>query len=61
MTPVKAINHIGIAVRSIEAQLPFYMGALGAVFEGVEDERFYSHRRQGAASGRHAGLVWLRR
>ncbi len=27
----------------------------------VEDERFYSHRRQGAASGRHAGLVWLRR
>ena len=26
----------------------------------VEDDRFYSHRRQGAASGRHAGLVWLR-
>lgn len=26
----------------------------------VEDERFYSHRRQGAASGRHGGLVWLR-
>jgi len=37
MTPVKAINHIGIAVRSIEAQRPFYEGALGAVFEGVED------------------------
>jgi methylmalonyl-CoA/ethylmalonyl-CoA epimerase len=36
MTPVKAINHIGIAVRSIEAQRPFYEGALGAVFEGVE-------------------------
>ncbi len=26
----------------------------------VEDERFYSYRRQGAASGRHAGLVWVR-
>src|SRR4051794_15497664 len=36
MTPVKAVNHIGIAVRSIEAQRPFYEGALGAVFEGVE-------------------------
>ena len=37
MTPVKAINHIGIAVRSIDAQRPFYEGTLGAVFEGVED------------------------
>jgi methylmalonyl-CoA/ethylmalonyl-CoA epimerase len=37
MTPVKAINHIGIAVRSIEAQRPFYEGTLGAEFEGVED------------------------
>ena len=37
MTPVKAVNHIGIAVRSIEAQRPFYEGALGAVFEGCED------------------------
>jgi methylmalonyl-CoA/ethylmalonyl-CoA epimerase len=37
MTPVKAINHIGIAVRSIEAQRPFYEGTLGAVFEGVEE------------------------
>jgi methylmalonyl-CoA/ethylmalonyl-CoA epimerase len=36
MCPVKAVNHIGIAVRSIEAQRPFYEGALGAVFEGVE-------------------------
>jgi methylmalonyl-CoA/ethylmalonyl-CoA epimerase len=36
MTPVKAINHIGIAVRSIEAQKPFYEETLGAVFEGVE-------------------------
>ena len=26
----------------------------------VEDERFYSYRRQGAEAGRHAGLVWLR-
>src|SRR6516165_5048585 len=37
MTPVKSVNHIGIAVRSIEAQRPFYEGALGAVFEGTED------------------------
>jgi methylmalonyl-CoA/ethylmalonyl-CoA epimerase len=37
VTPVKAVNHIGIAVRSIDAQRPFYEGALGAVFEGVED------------------------
>lgn len=36
MNPVKAINHIGIAVRSIEAQRAFYEGTLGAVFEGTE-------------------------
>ncbi len=36
MTAVQAVNHIGIAVRSIEAQRPFYEGTLGAVFEGVE-------------------------
>ncbi len=37
MTPVKAINHIGIAVRSIEAQRPYYEGTLGGVFEGIEE------------------------
>jgi methylmalonyl-CoA/ethylmalonyl-CoA epimerase len=37
MTPVKSVNHIGIAVRSIDAQRPFYENTLGAVFEGVED------------------------
>ncbi len=36
MTPVKAVNHIGIAVHSIDAQRPFDEGTLGAVFEGVE-------------------------
>jgi methylmalonyl-CoA/ethylmalonyl-CoA epimerase len=36
MTPVKAVNHIGIAVRSIDAQRAFYEGVLGAAFEGVE-------------------------
>lgn len=36
MTPVKAINHIGIAVRSIDAQRGFYEGTLGAVFESIE-------------------------
>jgi methylmalonyl-CoA/ethylmalonyl-CoA epimerase len=37
MTPVKAVNHIGIAVRSIAAQRAFYEGTLGAVFEGTEE------------------------
>jgi methylmalonyl-CoA/ethylmalonyl-CoA epimerase len=37
MRPVKAVNHIGIAVRSIEAQRSYYEGTLGAEFEGVED------------------------
>src|SRR5262249_37846986 len=37
MTPVKAVNHIGIAVRSIEAQRAFYEGTLGAGFESVEE------------------------
>ena len=37
MKPVKAINHIGIAVRSIEAQRPFYEQTLGAVYEGIEE------------------------
>jgi methylmalonyl-CoA/ethylmalonyl-CoA epimerase len=37
MAPVQAVNHIGIAVRSIDAQQPFYEGILGAMFEGVEE------------------------
>jgi methylmalonyl-CoA/ethylmalonyl-CoA epimerase len=37
MNPVKAINHIGIAVRSLDAQRSHYEGTLGAVFEGVEE------------------------
>jgi methylmalonyl-CoA/ethylmalonyl-CoA epimerase len=37
MVPVKAVNHIGIAVRSIADQRPFYEGTLGAAFEGVEE------------------------
>ena len=37
MTPVKSVNHIGIAVRSIAAQRAFYEGTLGAVFEGTEE------------------------
>jgi methylmalonyl-CoA/ethylmalonyl-CoA epimerase len=36
MTPAKAVNHIGIAVRSIDAQRPYYEDTLGALFEGVE-------------------------
>jgi methylmalonyl-CoA/ethylmalonyl-CoA epimerase len=37
MTPVKAFNHVGIAVRSIAEQRPFYEGMLGAEFEGIEE------------------------
>lgn len=36
MTPVKAVHHIGIAVRSIDAQKDYYQNVLGAIFEGVE-------------------------
>lgn len=32
----KAINHIGIAVESIEDQRAFYEGVLGAEYEGTE-------------------------
>lgn len=37
MKPVKAVNHLGIAVRSIEAHKAFYEQTLGATFEGLED------------------------
>ncbi len=33
----KAINHIGIAVRSIDAHRAYYEDVLGARFEGIED------------------------
>jgi methylmalonyl-CoA/ethylmalonyl-CoA epimerase len=36
MIQAKAINHIGIAVKSIDAQRSFYEQTLGATFEGVE-------------------------
>jgi methylmalonyl-CoA/ethylmalonyl-CoA epimerase len=32
----KKINHIGVAVQSIEAAAPFYRDILGMVFEGTE-------------------------
>jgi methylmalonyl-CoA/ethylmalonyl-CoA epimerase len=37
VTSVKSINHIGIAVRSIDAQRTYYEEVLGATFEGVEE------------------------
>ena len=37
MTLAAAIHHIGIAVRSIEAQRSYYEGTLGGVFEGIEE------------------------
>lgn len=36
MINAKAINHIGIAVKSIDAQREFYENVLGATFEGTE-------------------------
>ncbi len=33
----KAVNHIGIAVRSLDAQREFYEGVLGARFDGIEE------------------------
>jgi len=37
MSRVQSLNHVGIAVRSIDAQKSFYEGALGAAFEGLEE------------------------
>jgi len=37
MQPIRAINHIGIAVRSIDQQRPLYEETLGAEFEGIEE------------------------
>ena len=34
---VKSLNHIGIAVGSIDEQKPFYEDSLGMEFEGLED------------------------
>ncbi len=36
MINAKAINHIGIAVKSIDEHRAFYETILGAVFEGIE-------------------------
>jgi methylmalonyl-CoA/ethylmalonyl-CoA epimerase len=37
MKPVKSLNHVGIAVRSIDEQKPYYERELGATFEHIED------------------------
>jgi methylmalonyl-CoA/ethylmalonyl-CoA epimerase len=37
METIKSLNHIGIAVRSIADQRPYYEEALGAEFEGYEE------------------------
>lgn len=36
MVNAKSVNHIGIAVKSIDAHKEFYEKVLGATFEGVE-------------------------
>lgn len=36
MIAARTINHIGIAVRSLDDQRAFYEGVLGARFEGIE-------------------------
>ena len=35
--PTKKINHIGIAVHSLDASIPFYRDQLGMKFEGMEE------------------------
>ncbi len=35
--PVKSLNHVGIAVHSIDEQRAFYEDVLGLEFEGFED------------------------
>ena len=35
--PTKKINHIGIAVHSLDASIPFYRDQLGMNFEGMEE------------------------
>ncbi len=37
MKPVKALNHVGVAVRSIEQQRDYYEKQLVAEFECIED------------------------
>jgi methylmalonyl-CoA/ethylmalonyl-CoA epimerase len=37
MIDAKGVNHIGIAVKSVDAHRQFYEGTLGAVFEGIEE------------------------
>jgi len=37
MQPVKGLNHVGIAVRSIAEQRALYEQTLGACFEGIEE------------------------
>ncbi|MCA9072559.1 MAG: methylmalonyl-CoA epimerase [Planctomycetaceae bacterium] len=37
MKAVKSLNHVGIDVRSIDAQRAFYEETLGMEFEGIED------------------------
>jgi len=37
MKPVKSLNHVGVAVRSIEQQKDFYEQQLGAQFECIEE------------------------
>jgi methylmalonyl-CoA/ethylmalonyl-CoA epimerase len=37
MKAVEGVNHIGIAVRSIDAQRAFYESTLGAAFESIEE------------------------
>ncbi len=34
---VRKIEHIGVAVRSIDAHLPFYRDVLGLPFDGIEE------------------------
>jgi len=41
---LQKINHIGIAVQSLDATVPFYRDALGMPFHGTEEVPEQSYR-----------------
>lgn len=59
MIAATSVNHIGIAVRSLDAQRAFYEGVLGARFEGVEEVPEQRVRVAFYALGSGPGLVRL--
>ena len=59
MIQAKSVHHIGIAVKSIAEQRPFYEVVLGGVFEGVEESWLGKghHGQASAAAVEASGLL----